>query len=223
MKNQIATFLLSAALVNAAEKSPAEPLWKPLFDGETLSGWTNAKGKEVKEGNWVAEDGILTRKSGGSGSLVTEKEFGDFEFAFEWKISEGGNSGVKYRVQNYGNQVLGLEYQILDDSKHPDGKNGGVRQTAALYDLKEANEQKKPNPVGEWNQSRILVKEGVVTHYLNGEEVMRLEIPSEEWEKRFKASKYKKNEGFGVNAQGRIMLQDHGNEVSFRELKIREF
>ncbi|MBK1833620.1 3-keto-disaccharide hydrolase [Roseibacillus ishigakijimensis] len=216
----ILLFVGWTAWLSAEEEAVA---WTSLFDGETLAGWTKADGKEVAEGRWLAEKGVLTRQSLLAGDLYSAKEYGDFEFAFEWRISEGGNSGVKYRVARFGKALLGLEYQLLDDDKHPDGKNGGNRQTAALYDLKPARADKPLKPVGEWNQSRIMVKEGVVRHFLNGEEVMTLEIPSAEWKERFQKSKYAKNAGFGVNAKGRLMLQDHGDRVSFRKLQIREF
>jgi hypothetical protein len=125
-------------------------------------------------------------------------------------------------VADFGGNLLGLEYQILDDDNHPDGRNGRDRQAAALYDLKPAIEGKPLEPVGEWNKSRIVVRDGEVSHFLNGEEVMKIEVPSAEWEKRFKESKYARTQGFGINQQGRLMLQDHHDEVSFRNLKIRE-
>lgn len=222
MKHGLFALMVASSFGMAEEKSD-EAVWQSLFDGETLAGWTNGKGEAVEEGNWVAEGGELTRKSGGSGSLHSAKDYGDFDFSFEWKISEKGNSGVKYRLTKFDGKWLGLEYQVLDDTSHPDGKNGPIRQSAALYDLKPASEAKVLKAVGEWNQSRIMVKDGVVTHFLNGEEVVRLEIPSEEWKERFGKSKYKKTEGFGVNARGYLQLQDHGDVVSYRNLKIREF
>lgn len=207
MKKSIFLLLSSVSLLLADEpKSTDASEWQSLFDGETLTGWTNAKGESIEEGHWSAEDGVLTRLTRGSGHLYSVKQYGDFEFSFEWKISEEGNSGVKYRLAKFDEKWLGLEYQILDDEKHPDGKNGGIRQSAALYDLKPAKDGKKLSPVGEWNQGPIVVKAGVVSYFLNGEEVVRLEIPSEEWEKRFSESKYKKTEGFGVNAKGHLQL-----------------
>lgn len=215
--------LLAISSFASADEATDGGKWQSIFDGESLAGWTDGKGKAIEEGNWVAEDGELTRESGGSGSLFSAKDYGDFEFSFEWKISEKGNSGVKYRLAKYGDKWLGLEYQVLDDSGHPDAKNGPIRQSAALYDLKPASDAKELKAVGEWNQSRIMVKEGVVTHYLNGKEVMRLEIPSEEWDERFAKSKYKKTKGFGVNERGHLQLQDHNDVVSYRNLKVREF
>lgn len=212
-----------SCLLIAEEAGSTAETWQSLFDGETLVGWTNDQGEPMKEGKWVAEDGVLRLTAGGGGALFSEKEYGDFEFSFEWNISEKGNSGVKYRLKKFEGKWLGLEYQVLDDEGHPDGKNGADRQAAALYDLKPAKEGKPVNPVGEWNTGRIVVKDGVVSHYLNGEQVIRLEIPSEEWKECFEASKYKKIEGFGVNEKGFLHLQDHGDEVAYRNLRLREF
>lgn len=196
--------------------------WVSIFDGETLKGWTNGGGKALEEGGWIAEDGVLHLKGKG-GSIYSEKEYGDFEFRFEWKISEKGNSGVKYRVTRYGKQLLGPEYQVLDDDKHPDGKVGPNRQTASLYDILPADaEKKKLKPVGEWNQSRIVVKGHHLQHFLNGEKVIDLTVGSDEWKKLVGESKFKKTEGFAENLKGRLMLQDHSDEVWYRNLAVKE-
>ena len=197
--------------------------WVSLFDGESLKGWTNGGGKAVEEGGWVAENGILYRKGKG-GSLFSEKEFADFEFRFEWKISEKGNSGVKYRVVKYdGGALLGPEYQVLDDDKHPDGKVGLNRQSAALYDILPADaEKKKLNMVGEWNTSRIVARGGHFQHFLNGEKVIDITVGSDQWKELIAQSKFKKSKGFAENAKGRLMLQDHSDPVWYRKLEIRE-
>lgn len=196
--------------------------WASLFDGESLKGWTNGKGGEVQEGGWIAKEGVLYRKGKG-GNLYSEKEYGDFEFRFEWKISEKGNSGVKYRVTSYGNQLLGPEYQVLDDDKHPDGKVGLDRQSASLYDILPADaEKKKLKPVGEWNQSRIVARGKRLQHFLNGEKVIDLTVGSEKWKALIAESKFKEREGFAENAVGRLMLQDHSDPVWYRKLEIRE-
>ena len=224
MKKCLIAIALMISSIQADEKQEEhEGPWLFLFDGETLAGWTDGEGKAVEEGSWVAQEGVLTLQSGGTGSLFSAKEYGDFEFSFEWRISKNGNSGVKYRLAKFGGKWLGLEYQVLDDEGHPDGKNGPIRQAAALYDLKPPSDGKKLKAVGEWNQSRIVVREGVVTHYLNGKEVVTLQIPSEEWTERFEKSKYQKTKGFGVNEKGLLQLQDHKDVVSYRNLKIREF
>jgi hypothetical protein len=200
----------------------AEEGWTELFDGKSLTGWVKGDGKPAGIGGWVAEDGALHRKSGG-GDLFTAKEYGDFEFSVEWKISPGGNSGIKYRVIQFGKSWLGPEYQVLDDTAHPDGKNGADRQTAALYYLKPADpETKKLKPVGEWNTTRIVARGNHFEHYLNGAKVMDMVVGSDEWKAAYAKSKFKGTEGFAQNPQGRLMLQDHGNEVWYRNIRIKE-
>lgn len=195
--------------------------WVSLFDGETLTGWTNKEGHPAKEGKWVAANGVLSRVKKGAGDLYSAQAYQDFELAFEWKLEKGSNSGVKYRVQEIDGKTLGLEYQILDDDNHPDGKQRD-HQSAALYDLRATNSDKKLNPIGEWNSSRIVVHDGLVQHFLNGALVVEIKIPSKEWHAAFEQSKYKKLKNFGTNQKGLLMLQDHNDPVSFRHLKIRE-
>lgn len=196
--------------------------WVSIFDGETLKGWTTGRGKEVKEGGWIAEDGVLHLTEKG-GSLFSEKKYGDFEFRFEWKISPKGNSGVKYRVTEYGKNLLGPEYQVLDDENHPDGKVGPDRQSASLYDILPADaEKKKLKPVGQWNQSRIVAKGMRLQHFLNGEKVIDLTVGSEEWKKLVGESKFKKEKAFAENTKGRLMLQDHSDPVWYRRLEVKE-
>jgi hypothetical protein len=196
--------------------------WVPIFDGETLKGWTNGAGKALEEGGWTAEKGVLAL-AGKGGSIYTEKEYSDFEFRFEWKISKAGNSGVKYRVTKYGNQLLGPEYQVLDDANHPDGKNGGIRQSASLYDFLEADpDKKKLKPVGKWNSSRIVVKGLHLQHFLNGEKVIEITVGSDQWKELHAKSKFKGKPDFAKNPKGRIMLQDHSDPVSYRKLEVRQ-
>jgi hypothetical protein len=194
--------------------------WVPVFDGETLQGWTDAAGREVKEGAWVAENGILFRKARG-GDLYLAKEYRDFEFRWEWKISPKGNSGVKYRVTSYGGGLLGPEYQVIDDT-HRDGKGNPKHQVASLYDLFSTNEKKKVKPVGEWNTSRIVAQGRRLQHYLNGELVVEVTVGSEAWKEALQKSKFKNRQDFAMNPVGRIFLQDHGNPAWFRKLEIKE-
>ncbi len=212
---------LGAALV-ASIAAPAAIAAEPLslFNGEDLSGWTNAGGGEPSSG-WVAEDGCLVRKGGG-GDLFSAAEYGDFDFRFEWKVAEGANSGVKYRMTRYGGRLLGPEYQVLDDEKHPDGKNGADRQAAALYDILPANEEKKLRPVGEWNEGRIVARGTKFEHWLNGACVVSVDTASDGWADLVGASKFAKVDGFATAPRGRIMLQDHGDQVWFRHLTITE-
>ncbi|MFT6499421.1 MAG: hypothetical protein ACJAT6_001557 [Akkermansiaceae bacterium] len=214
-------FIHTLALAALVSTSAAEGKWVSIFDGETLKGWTNSGGKTVTEGGWIAEKGVLYRKGKG-GDLFTEKSYADFEFRWEWKISPKGNSGVKYRVTEYGKAKLGPEYQILDDA-HPDGVKSIKRQAASLYDLFPANDKKKLNPVGDWNSSRVVVKGHHLQHYLNGKLVVDVTVGSDEWEKALKNSKFKDKENFATNLSGRIYLQDHGDKVWYRKLEVKSY
>lgn len=208
--------------------------WKLLFDGKTSKGWVGAYKTTFPEKGWNINDGILTiQKSDGSesntfGDIVTKEIYSAFDLAFDFKITEGANSGVKYFVtlseENKGS-AIGLEYQILDDAKHPDAKQGidGNRTLASLYDLIKANKQprfvRKP---GEWNQGRIVVyPDNKVEHYINGVKVVEYQRGSKEYRDLVAISKYKVWKNFGEAKEGRILLQDHGDEVSYKNIKIK--
>lgn len=208
--------------------------WKLLFDGKTSNGWVGAYKNTFPEKGWNINDGILTiQKSDGSesnsfGDIVTTEMYSAFDLAFDFKITEGANSGVKYFVTlSEGNKgsAIGLEYQILDDAKHPDAKQGidGNRTLASLYDLIKANKQprfvRKP---GEWNQGRVVVyPDNRVEHYINGVKVVEYVRGSKEYRDLVAISKYKVWENFGEAKEGRILLQDHGDEVSYKSIKIK--
>ena len=215
---KILAYTMAFSVLAAASK--AEEEWVSIFDGETLKGWTNSNGEEVKEGGWLAKDGVLYRKAKG-GDLYTAKEYADFEFRWEWKISSKGNSGVKYRVTKYGSTNLGPEYQVLDDA-HPDGAKSKKRQASALYDFLAANNKKSRNPVGEWNSSRVVAKGKHLKHYLNGELVVEIVVGSDRWKEAHKQSKFKSKDNFAHNLSGRIFLQDHNDKVWYRKLEIKE-
>lgn len=190
-----------------------------LFDGKSLEQWENAKGEAPGEG-WVIEaDGTLFRKDK-SGDILSKQAFGNFELTWEWKISEGGNSGVKYWVNKIANQNLGLEYQLIDDERHADALKGGNRQSAAIYDIKAAAE-KAAKPVGEWNRSKVVTKAGKIEHWLNDTLVVSIDTASEEWKERLAASKFLKymDQGFAPG-KGKILLQDHGDKVWFRDIVV---
>ena len=210
----------SLAFLTLASTGFADDGFTKIFDGETLAGWTNAAGKPVEEGGWVAEDGILHR-AGKSGDLYSAQEYGDFELRWDWKISTKGNSGVKYRVTKYGNANLGPEYQVLDN-EHPDGKLTVKRQAGALYDLFPNSVEDSVRPVGEWNASSIVAKGPRLIHYLNGNIVVDVTVGSDEWKAALAASKFKGMPNFATNSSGRIFLQDHGDEVWYRNLEIKE-
>jgi len=192
----------------------------PLFDGKSLAGWVNAAGKPPAAG-WAVKDGVIFREGKG-GDLFTEKEYGDFELELEWKIAEGGNSGVKYRVAKYTpGGMLGPEYQMIDDAKHKDGAQG-THQTAALYDILGTNDQKKMNAIGDWNHTKIVAKGTKFEHWLNGKKVVEMDTASGLWKEKVGKSKFKNTKDFALNPTGKIMLQDHGDPVWFRNITIKE-
>lgn len=208
----LAAFIAGAAVAHGAD-------WTSLFDGKSLSGWTSATGGKPGDG-WKVEDSVIHR-AGKSGDILSEKEYKDFEFEFEWKISAKGNSGVKYRVQKSPGGWLGPEYQVLDDAGHPNGKVADTT-AASLYEIAPASKGKKLNPAGEWNVSRIVAKGTKLEHWLNGKLAVKIDTTSKEWEKLKKDSKFSKVDDFAGPAAGKILLQDHDDEVWFRNLRIRE-
>lgn len=224
MTKYYATLLAALSLFTACSTSNAGDAKDgavSLFDGKTLTGWTLADGKPITAG-WQAEDGVLHR-AGKGGDIYTAKEYGNFDFSFEWKIAEGANSGVKYRMALFGKSWLGPEYQVLDDDKHPDAKlRDGRRKTASLYDLYVPNDKKTLNPVGQWNSSRIVAKGSKIEHWLNGKLVLQYDTASEDFKTQVAGSKFAKTPTFNQNPTGRIQLQDHGDEVWFRNLTIKE-
>jgi hypothetical protein len=197
--------------------------WKLLFDGKSADGWRAYRGKEMPD-KWHVEDGTLVLKPRGGkkgGDIVASDEYDNFELTFEWKISPGGNSGVMYRVseEEGAPYATGVEYQILDNAKHSDGRNPKT-SAASAYALY-APTKDVTKPVGEWNQSKIIVNGNHVEHWLNGEKVVEFEFGSEDWNTRVGKSKFKDMKRFGKESKGYIDLQDHGNEVAYRNIKIR--
>ena len=208
--------------------------WKLLFDGVSSTGWESARKEAFPKEGWTIEDGILTiQKSDGSeartfGDIVTTEQYSAFDLAFDFKLTDGANSGVKYFVtlaEGNSGSAIGLEYQILDDALHPDAKIGrdGNRTLASLYDLIKAEKQarfvRKP---GEWNQGRVVVyPNNKVEHYLNGVKVLEYERGSQAYRDLVAISKYVVWNKFGEAPSGRILLQDHGDQVSYKNIKIK--
>ncbi len=208
--------------------------WKLLFNGQNSEGWKGAYKETFPESGWNVQDGILTiaKSNGGestnAGDIVTIEKFSAFDLAFDFKLTEGANSGVKYFVTlSEGNKgsAIGLEYQVLDDEKHPDAKMGreGNRTLASLYDLIKAEKQPRfLKPIGEWNKGRVVVTpDNKVTHYLNGIKVIEYQRGSQEFKDLVAISKYKIWPNFGEASEGHILLQDHGDEVSFKNIKLK--
>jgi inosose dehydratase len=200
--------------------------WAALFDGRTLAGWRGYKQRDASGTRWKAEDGMLTlaksdgRDTRGALDLITTETYDQFDLTFEWRIAPGGNSGVKYFVLEDMDAAIGHEYQIIDDQRHPDALIGAERQTAAFYDvLAAANRPLKP--AGELNASRILVAGRTVQHWLNGAEVLRYELGSPTLGAAVADSKFKDVARFGKLQRGHILLQDHGDAVWYRNIRIR--
>ena len=205
----------AANTLTAAEKAAG---WKLLFDGKTMNGWRGFK-SETPAG-WKAEDSTLVRVSEG-GDLMTVEQFGDFELRLDWKLPKNGNSGLMFRVTTDEDQTYftGPELQILDNAGHADGKNP-KRSAGANYDM-HAPVRDVTKPVGEWNEVRLVVKGAHVEHWMNGVKLLEYELWSPEWEKLFQASKFAKMPRYGRAKRGHILIQDHGNPVWFRNVKIR--
>jgi hypothetical protein len=227
-------------LNNALTPAQKNEGWKLLWDGKSSEGWRGARLSAFPEKGWNMENGMLTvEKSGGAesvngGDIVTIKKYKNFILEVDFKLSEGANSGIKYFVDpdlNTGaGSAIGCEFQILDDKNHPDAKMGiaGNRTLASLYDLIKAdallygqdNTPKRFNGVGTWNRARIEVRDARVAHYLNGIKVVEYERGTQMWRALVAYSKYIDWPAFGEAESGHILLQDHGDEVSFRNVKI---
>ena len=188
-----------------------------LFDGSSMDGWVKRNGSKSK--NWVIEDGTLFRKESG-GDLYLQDWYRDFELRFEWKVQKNGNSGVKYRVRQYGTQTLGCEYQLQDDKDRPFNRHA----TGALYAVYEPEKNKKTNPIGSWNTSKIVVTGNKIEHWLNGKKVVDADVASHDWINRVQGSKFQQKttvgSAFGEHREGRIFLQDHGKPVWFRNIVV---
>ena len=223
-KTYLETLGYSAGAARIVPKSAAA--WVPLFDGKTLNGWRGYNKPDAASTRWAVEDGMLTvPASGGQDTrgaldLITLDTFDQFELAFEWRIASGGNSGVKYFILEDRDSAIGHEYQIIDDERHADAKVGPHRQTAAFYDvLPAANRTLKP--AGQFNDSRILVNGTTVEHWLNGQRVLHYELSSPALQAAIEKSKFKGIERFGKPQRGHVLLQDHGDRVWYRNIRIR--
>ncbi|ATL49696.1 glycosyl hydrolase [Chitinophaga caeni] len=200
--------------------------WVLLFDGKTTNGWHSYLKSDVGDA-WKIEDGALVldkQKGSHGGDLVTNDEYTNYELTLEWKISEGGNSGIIFSVHEdpkYGATYLtGPEMQVLDDDKHPDGKIY-KHNSGDLYDLIPAP-KRATKPVGQWNKVRIVKNNKHLTFYLNGVKTVETTMGTDEWNKLVAGSKFKNWAGFGVYDTGKIALQDHGNKVWYRNIKIKQ-
>src|SRR5512142_3112935 len=218
---------------NTLSVQEARDGWKLLWDGKTTAGWRGAKLDRFPAAGWEMKDGVLSvlaaegRESAAGGDIVTAEQYANFELVVDFQITTGANSGIKYFVDTTLNKgegsSIGCEFQILDDAVHPDAKAGvnGNRKQAGLYDLIPP-QTVRFNGVGEWNRAEIVVRGSHVEHWLNGFKTVEYERGTQMWRALVDQSKYTVWPKFGEAETGRILLQDHGNRVSFRSIKIRQ-
>ncbi len=215
----------SSSAVNTLSEQEKNEGWRLLFDGTSMEHFRGFRQSDAPA-QWKVEDGTITLTAKGGGDIITREQYRDFDFSIDWKISEGGNSGIFYHVSEdstYDNTYnSGPEMQILDDERHPDAQRGenGNRQAGSLYDLLPLTTP-AVKPAGEWNTARLVVKDNKVEHWLNEKKVVEYELGSPAWNAMVESSKFATMEGFGAEGQGYIGLQDHGDRVWFRNIKIR--
>jgi hypothetical protein len=229
-------------LTNTLTPLEKESGWELLWDGKTSEGWRGAKLSTFPEKGWhIANDELVVEKadgaeSGNGGDIVTEKKYENFILEVDFRITKGANSGIKYLVDTEMNKgagsSIGCEFQILDDQVHPDAKKGkdGNRTLASLYDLITADAQnfnpdlpgKKRQNKYAWNRARVEVRGADVEHYLNGILAVKYNRSGQQWKDQVAASKYKDWPNFGEAKAGHLLLQDHGDEVHFKNIKIKE-
>lgn len=216
-----------------SEQASADEGWIILFDGTDTDEWRGYGKDAFPESGWVVEEGTLhvmgsgRGEAGGGGDIITKRKFSDFELELEWKVSEGGNSGIFYLAREIPGEPIwksAPEMQILDNERHLDAKLGkdGNRQAGSLYDLIPAVPQNS-KPAGEWNQVKVMVYKGTVVHWMNGENVLEYHLWTDDWNSMVLESKFKDYEWFLNTAEeGYIGLQDHGDDIWFRNIRIKE-
>jgi len=208
------TLSLSFALALAASLHAGEPVTLSLAD------FTDPSGAKPSAG-WVEEDGNVIHRVAKAGNIISKEEYENFEVEWDWKLGKAGNSGIKYWVVKLEKGGwLGVEYQMIDDEGHADAKRGNNHNTASIYDIKGAAPDKAVKPAGEWNTSKLIVKDGKIEHWLNGKLAVSADTKSEEWTAGIAASKFKSAVGFAPG-KGKLMLTDHGDEVWWRNIRVK--
>lgn len=204
-----------------AYSSATPPRWEPLFDGSSLSAWRGYRATDLPPRGWAVEDGVLYTVKGQPGDIVTREAYGDFELTLEWRTVPGGNSGIFYRATEAEDAIWqsAPEMQILDDAGHPDGRDPKT-SAGALYGVV-APTRASAQPVGRWNKVRIVARGTRVEHWLNGRRVLRVDLADSDVRARIAASKFARWPGFAQARRGHIGLQNHGEEASFRDIRIR--
>lgn len=216
-------------LVSLAAFSQKKGKWQSLSNGKDFTGWHsyNKAGQQVSD-LWKIEDGAFVLTGKGGGDLVTDKDYENFTLELEWKIAEGGNSGIFYGVKEDAKYktpyMTGPEIQVLDDERHPDSKAGknGNHKAGSLYDMIPPAKLDAVKPAGQWNKCVITKKDNQVTVVLNGVQTVSYPASGAEWDAMVANSKFKGWEGFGKYQTGKIGLQDHGDKVWFRNIRIKE-
>lgn len=231
-----AAALITTAMIGATQafdghkesenKHAAEKGFTALFDGSSTDAFRGYNKDKFPDKGWKLEDGTIRviGKTKGSSDIITKEQYSDFDLRWEWKVAKGANSGVMYRVEEVKNQPTyktGPEYQILEDANHGDGKNVKT-SAAALYALIECNEKKALKPIGEWNSSRLVIKDNNVQHFLNGALVVEYVWGSDDIKTKIAGSKFKNWKEFMTKDKGHIALQYHNDDVWFRNIRIKD-
>jgi hypothetical protein len=212
---------LAPALASQEPEQGADG-WTPLFNGRTLDGWRGYKRPDASGTRWVAENGMLcvVPGAGRQTDILTNATYDQFDLRWEWRVEEGGNSGLKYFVLEDHDSAIGHEYQMIDDERHADARRGPSRQTAALYDVLGAA-SRPVRPAGQWNESRVVVRGMTVEHWLNDANVLTYELGSAALKAAIAESKFAPVARFGTPQKAHILLQDHGEVVCVRNIAVR--